>query len=98
MEINFDIFISEAKMLYPKEFAQAKEEHNTLLCLRKNDQRYRWLRAQVYGMRKYDSYRPASFVFPSSMTLPTLTNIMQGSVAQQLDNSIDAQIKKENYI
>ena len=67
--------------------AAAKAE---LEALRKDAERYRWLRAETSGIA--DARGRQEFVFPDPHPLD---NILRGSVAQHLDAAIGAAMAKE---
>jgi len=55
--------------------------------------RYRWIRHRVFGHRGDNGLW--SFGFPSSLELPPIGKIRQGSMAQHFDAAIDARIAEQ---
>jgi hypothetical protein len=87
----FKTFMAEAEKLDPEGFAKARAERAELEALRKDAERWRWWRAQVWGFRALGSARPAVFAYPSAMELPPVRgDIMRGSVAEHFDHAVDA--------
>lgn len=61
--------------------------------LRKDAERYGWLRRKTSGHRSDDGHQ--YFGFPTGIGLPPIGNIIKGAVCQHLDATIDAAIQKE---
>lgn len=82
------------ELLVAERDAAIREAHDNkqrARAFQKDAERYRWLRAQVQGVRALDSARPAQFGYPSAMVLPPVRgDIMRGSVAEHFDHAVDA--------
>ena len=79
--------------------AAAREYREEAEALRKDAERWRWWRAQVWGFRALGSARPAVFAYPSAMELPPVRgDIMRGSVAEHFDHAVDAAMAERKAV
>ena len=62
-------------------------------ALRRDAERYRWLRRKTSGHRSDGGAQ--HFGFPTGICLPPVGNIMKGAVCQHLDAAIDAAMRQE---